>query len=208
MKKLILFLIVCPLLLFHSVPPAAFQIDKSAIYVFLHEVKPIEEEGASALEKEDYALALRKYREALRGYKRIWKEYPNLANERPYGVDVMVDEAIETCEKVIEEIREEGEAQDEFYQKLNEPVRVSFSNEHIRRVAKALTFLTDVNIIVDETVFDRSNKVLNPHVTVKTDEPWPLRMILTQLCQQTGLAYSIEIDHVFISTRVKVDQTE
>lgn len=207
MKKAILFFAVCSVLLcpFAS---AAFQIEKSALYVFLHEVKPIEEEAAKALEKEDYSLALRKYREALRGYERMWKDYPDLTNERPYGIDQMVDESIETCKKVIEEIKEQGEAQDKFHKKLNEAVRVNFSNEHIRDVAKALTFLTDANIIVDETVFGGSSPTLKPRVTIKTDEPWPLRTILTRLCQQTGLAYSVEVDHVFISTRVKLDKAK
>lgn len=207
MKKRILFLVACAVL-FVPFASQAFQIEKSALYVFLHEVKPIEEQAAGALEKKDYALALRKYREALRGYETIWKEYPDLANERPHGVDRMVDESIETCKKIIEEIKEQGEAQDEFYQKLNEPIRVNFSDEHVRGVAKALTFLTDVNIIVDEAVLDDSNRSLKSRVTLKTDKPWPLRTILTRLCQQTGLAYSIESDHVFISTRVKLDQAK
>lgn len=205
MKKTVMFVVLGLLLLLSKAAPA-FQIEKSALYVFLHEVKPIEEEAAKALEKQDYALALRKYREALKGYERIWKDYPDLANERPFGIDQMVDESIETCKKIIEEIKEKGEAQDEFYQKLNLAVRVDFSDEHIRSVAKALTFLTDVNIIVDETVFADSNKALDPRVTVRTDQPWPLRTIITRLCQQTGLAYSIEADHVFISTRVKLDE--
>ncbi len=184
----------------------AFQIEKSALYVFLHEVKPIEEEAAEALEQKDYAHALRKSKEAQRGYERIWKDYPDLADERPFGIDRMVDEATENCKKIIEEIREQGEAQDEFHQKLNETVRVDFSDEHIRGVAKALTFLTDVNIIVDETALTESNRSLNPRVNVRTEEPWPLKTILTRLCQQTGLAYSVETDHVFISTRVKLDE--
>ena len=189
-----------------SVAAQAFQIEKSALYVYLHEAKPIEEKAAKALEEEDYALALRRYREALRGYERIWKDYPDLENERPLGIDRMVDESIEACKNIIEEIKEEGEAQDEFHRKLNKAVRVDFSDEHIRSVAKALTFLTDVNIIVDETVFSHSNQGLNPRGTVRTGEPWPLRTIITRLCQQAGLAYSIEADHIFISTRVKLDE--
>ncbi|MHC4745424.1 MAG: hypothetical protein ACYS8Z_26215 [Planctomycetota bacterium] len=118
----------------------------------------------------------------------------------------MVDESIEMCKKIIENIKEAGEAQDEFYQKLTRPVRVNFTNEHIRNVAKALTFLTDVNIIVDETVFNSSDYSLDPHVTLRTEKEWPLRTILMRLCRQTGLAFSIETDHVFISTRVKLDQ--
>jgi len=191
-----------------SFSSAAFQIEKSALYVFLHEVKPIEEEAAKALAEEDYALALRKYKEALHGYERIWKDYPDLAKERPYGIDQMVDESIETCRETIEEIKEQGEAQDEFYQKLNEPVRVDFEDQHIRGVARALTFLTDVNIIVDETIFTDSNRALSPRVTVRTDAPWPLRTILNRMCRQAGLAYSIETDHVFISTRVKLDKSK
>jgi hypothetical protein len=207
MKKWMSFLIAFAALL---VPCAssAFQVEKSALQVFLHDVKPIEEEAAEALKEKDYAPALRKYREALRGYEDIWKNYPDLANERPRGIDRMVDESIEACKKVIEEIKEKGEAQDEFYQKLTEPIRVNFADEHIRGVAKALTFLTDVNIIVDETVFGESNKTLKSRVTLKTDEPWPLRTIIARLCQQTGLAYSIEADHVFISTRVKLDRAK
>jgi type II secretory pathway component GspD/PulD (secretin) len=131
-----------------------------------------------------------------------------MANERPYGIDLMVDEAVEACREVIEEIREQGEAQDEFYRQLNEPVMVDFSKEHIRNVAKALTFLTDTNVIVDETVFSDLNPVLKPHVTIKTEKPWPLRMIISHLCRQTGLAYSVESDHVFISTRVKMDRSK
>lgn len=205
MKKAILILAVL-LILAASAGAGAFQIEKSALYVFLHEVKPIEEEAAKALREEKYALALRKYREALRGYERIWKDYPDLASSRPYGIDQMVDESIEGCKKIIEKIKDRGEAQDAFYLKLSEAVRVDFSDRDIYSVAKALTFLTDVNIIVDKTVFTDSNEALSPRVTVRTDEPWPLRTIITRLCQQTGLAYSIEADHVFISTRVKLDE--
>ncbi|NQU06987.1 MAG: hypothetical protein HQ583_00390 [Candidatus Abyssubacteria bacterium] len=205
MKKAILILAVL-LILAASAGAGAFQIEKSALYVFLHEVKPIEEEAAKALKDEKYALALRKYREALRGYERIWKDYPDLASSRPYGIDQMVDESIEGCKKIIEKIKDRGEAQDAFYLKLSEAVRVDFSDRDIYSVAKALTFLTDVNIIVDKTVFTDSNEALSPRVTVRTDEPWPLRTIITRLCQQTGLAYSIEADHVFISTRVKLDE--
>ena len=207
MKKRVSFLITLAALLVPCVSPA-FQVEKSALYTFLHEIKPIEEEAAEALEKENYAPALRKYREALRGYEAIWKDYPDLANERPHGIDRMVDESIDACKKVIEEIKEKGEAQDAFYQKLAEPIWVNFSDEHIRGVAKALTFLTDVNIIVDETVIGDSNKTLKSRVTLKTDEPWPLRTVIARLCQQTGLAYSIEADHVFITTRVKLDQAK
>ncbi len=207
MKSAIASLVVC-CILYSPLASEAFQLEKSALYVFLHEIKPIEEAGAKALEKEDYALALRKYREALRGYEGMWKDYPYMANERPYGMDLMVDEAIEACRDVIEEIRERGEAQDEFYQQLNESVMVDFSKEHIRKVAKALTFLTDTNIIVDETVLDDPNPVLRSHVTIKTDKPWPLRMIISHLCRQTGLAYCVEADHVFISTRVKMDRSK
>jgi hypothetical protein len=205
MKKTLL-LVALSILFSLSEAAPAFQIEKSALYVYLHEVKPIEEEAAKALEGKDYSLALRKYKEALQGYERIWKDYPQLASERPFGIDQMVDESMENCKKIIEDIKEEGEAQDEFYRKLNEAVRVDFSEEHIRGVAKALTFLTDVNIIVDETVFADSNKALGPRVTFRTKEPRPLRSILAQLCRQTGLAYSVEADHVFISTRVKLDK--
>ncbi|RJP71452.1 MAG: hypothetical protein C4532_07415 [Candidatus Abyssobacteria bacterium SURF_17] len=185
---------------------AAFQIQKSALFVYLHEVKPIEEEGAKALQEEAYALALRKYREALRGYERIWKEYPDLPNERPYGIDRMVDESIETCKKTIDEIKDRGEAEDEFYQKLNQMVQVDFAEEDIRGVAKSLTFLTDVNVIVDETVISAPNDALDTHVTMRTENPLPLRAVIAHICRQTGLAYSIEEDHVFISTRVKLDE--
>ncbi len=204
MKRAGLLLLFCFLFL-GSADAGAFQIEKSALFVFLHEVKPVEAEAAKALEQKDYALALRKYREALRGYERIWKDYPNLANERPYGIDRMVDESIEACKEIIERIRDDGEAQDKFYQKLNEQVRVDFSDKDIRGVAKLLTFLTDVNIIVDETVFGDSGESLNPRISIRTDAPWSLMTIIRRMCRQTGLAYSIEDDHVFISTRVKLD---
>jgi hypothetical protein len=206
MKKRALIFIICSVFFLPAVS-SSFEIEKTPLYVFLHESKPVEEEAARALDEGDYALALRKYREALRKYEGIWKTYPDLANERPHGIDRMVDESIETCKKIIEEIKEQGEAQDEFYQKLSEQVRVNFSKEHIRDVAKALTFLTDVDIIVDETVLNGSSHILNPHVTLKTEEAWPLRTILTRLCRQTGLTFSIESDHVFVSTRIKLDQT-
>ena len=106
----------------------------------------------------------------------------------------------------IKAIKEKGEAQDEFYQKLDEAIRVDFSDEDVRAVARSLTFLTEINIIVDETVFSASNDALNPRVNIRTSQPWPLRTIITRMCQQTGLAYSIEDDHVFISTRVKLDE--
>lgn len=191
-----------------SVRAGAFEIRKSALFVYLHEVKPIEEEAAKAVEDEDYALALRKYREALQGYERIWKDYPDLDDQRPRGIDRLVDDSIRQCKKVIDEIKDEGEAQDEFYQKLNEAVRVDFDEEDIFDVARSLTFLTDVNIIVDETVFGESNAMLKRTVTIRSDVPLPLRTVVSRLCQQTGLAYSIEKDHVFISTRVKLDAQE
>ena len=184
----------------------AFEVRKSALYIFLHEVKPIEEEAAKALREEDYALALRKFKEALRGYERIWKDYPDLADERPYGIDLMVDESIDTCKKIIAEIKDKGEAADAFYQKLNEPVTVDFSDKDIWDVAKALTFITDVNIIVDDTILRESNEALKSTVNVRTDKPLPLESVIKKLCQQTGLAYSVEADHVFISTRVKLDE--
>jgi len=194
------------LLLFVLISGAnALEVRKSALYVFLHEVKPLEEDATSALNGKNYALALRKYREALAGYERIWKEYPDLPKERPYGIDRMVDESMATCKKIIDEIKEEGEAQDEFYQKLSQMIRIDFHKKDIRAVAKALTFLTDVNIIVDDTVFANSNQVLNPEITLRVDEAVPLRKIIMSLCEQMGLAYSIESDHIFISTRVKID---
>lgn len=185
-----------------------FEIRKTAVYVYLHEVKPIEEEAAKALEKKDYALALRKYKEALKGYEGIWKGYPDLANERPRGIDLMVDESIETCKEIIEEIKEEGEALDEFLQKLGESVSVDFSGEDIFEVAKALTFLTDVNIIVDQTIFSEENDILKSKITLRTEEPRPLRTIIERVCQEAGLAYSVEDDHVFISTRIKLDEQQ
>ena len=184
----------------------AFEVRKTALYVFLHEVKPIEEKAAKALKEENYALALRKYKEALEGYEGIWKQYPDLANERPRGIDLMVDESIETCKKVIEEIKEKGEAADEFLQKLNETVTIDFSDEDVFKVAKALTFITDVNIIVDRTVFEEKNDALKSKVTLRTEQPWPLKTVIERLCRQTGLEYSIEDDHVFLSTRVKLDE--
>ena len=184
----------------------AFEVRKSALFVFLHEVKPLEEDASKALNEEDYALALRKYREALKGYEKIWKDYPNLADERPYGIDRMVDDSIETCKEIIEEIKNKGEAQDEFYQKLSEPVRVDFADEDIREVARSLTFITGINIVVDATVLDNSNETLNSRINIRTGQPWPLRTVIMRACQQTGLAYSIENDHVFISTRVKLDE--
>jgi hypothetical protein len=196
------------LLCVSAIEARAVEIQKSALFVFLHEVKPIEEEGAKALKDENYALALRKYKEALHGYERIWKDYPNLPQERPYGIDHMVDDSINLCKKVIDEIKDKGEAQDEFYQKLNQLVRVDFVEKDIRSVAKSLTFLTDVNIIVDETVFDKSKAALKREVSIRTDDPLPLKTIIARMCEQTGLAYSIESDHVFISTRVKLDENK
>jgi len=196
------------LLCVFAIEARAVEIQKSALFVFLHEIKPIEEEGAKALKGENYGLALRKYKEALRGYERIWKDYPNLPQERPYGIDHMVDESITVCKKVIEEIKDKGEAQDEFYQKLNQLVRVDFYEKDILSVAKSLTFLTDVNIIVDETVFDKSKAALKREVNIRTDDPLPLKTIIARMCEQTGLAYSIESDHVFISTRVKLDENK
>lgn len=207
MKKSFL-LLSAGLILLTAIEASAFEVRRSALFMFLHEAKPIEEEATKALEEEDYALALRKYREAVKTYERIWKEYPDLQKERPQGIDRMVDEAIDTCEKIIDEIREKGESQDEFYQKLNEAIRVDFSDEDVRDVARSLTFLTDINIIVDGTVFSTSNDALNPRVNIRTTQPWPIRTIITRMCQQTGLAYSIEKDHVFISTRIKLDQQE
>jgi len=205
MKKAVLFL-SASLFMLTAVEARAFEVRRSALYIFLHEAKPIEEEATKALKEEDYALALRKYREAVKGYERIWKDYPNLEKERPQGIDRMVDEAIDICEKIIKEIKEKGEAQDEFYQKLKEAIRVDFSDEDVRAVARSLTFLTEINVIVDETVFSSSNDALNPRVNIRTSQPWPLRTIITRMCHQTGLAYSIEEDHVFISTRVKLDE--
>lgn len=207
MKKTVWICTAC-LLVASASGAAAFEIRKTALYVFLHEVKPIEEEAATALEEEDYALALRKYREALKGYEGIWKEYPDLANERPHGIDLMVDESIETCKKVIAEIKQEGEAADEFFQKLGESVSVDFSGEDIFEVAKALTFLTDVNIIVDQTIFSEDNDALKSRITLRTEDPWPLRTIVERVCQETGLAYSVEEDHIFISTRIKLDEQQ
>lgn len=183
----------------------AYEVKKSALYVFLHEVKPTEEEGAKALKDENYALALRKYREALRGYERLCKDFPDLPEQRPRGIDRMVDESMEICRKVIEEIKEKGEEQDKFHQQLSQMVQVDFTKQDIYDVAKSLTFITDVNIIVDETVFE-SNELLNPYVDLRNDNPIPLKQVIQQICQQTGLAYSIEENHVFISTRVKLDQ--
>lgn len=205
MKKAVLLLCAC-LFMLTAVEARAFEVRKSALFMFLHEAKPIEEEATKALREEDYALALRKYRETVKAYERIWKDYPNLEKERPHGIDRMVDEATDTCEKIIKEIKEKGEAQDEFYQKLNEAIRVDFSDEDVRAVARSLTFLTGINIIVDETVFSASNDALKPRVNIRTNQPWPLRTIITRMCQQTGLAYSIEDDHVFISTRIKLDE--
>jgi hypothetical protein len=206
MKRSYFFILLCAALVAFTFKAHALEIQKSALYVFLHEVKPIEEEAAKALDEKDYALALRKYREALRGYDRIWKDYPNLPNERPYGIDHMVDESIESCKKIIDEIKEKGETQDEFYQKLNEAIKVDFSNQDIRKVTKLLTSLTDVNIIVDQTIFDKHIKTLKPDISIRTDQPRPLRAIIADICQQAGLAYSLEVDHVFISTRVKLDE--
>ncbi len=207
MRKTAWFCAFC-LLVFYASHVNGFEIRKTALYVYLHEVKPIEEEAAEALEEKDYALALRKYKEALKGYEGIWKEYPDLQNERPYGIDLMVDESIETCKKIIAEIKEEGEASDEFLQKLGEPLTVDFSGEDIFEVAKALTFLTDVNIIVDQTIFSEENEVLKSKITLRTEEPSPLRTIIEKVCQETGLAYSVEDDHVFISTRIKLDDQQ
>lgn len=204
MKRIFLFAFA--LFVFTTSTVFAFEVEKSALYVFLHEVKPIEEEATKALKEKNYALALRKYREAVKGYERIWKEYPNLADERPYGIDRMVDESIATCNTIIEDIKEEGEAQDEFYQELNQLIRVDFKQEDVRNVAKMLTFLTDVNIIIDDTVFSKSNDALTPQVTLRIDEAIPLKKVIFRICELTGLACSIEKDHVFLSTRVKLDK--
>jgi len=205
MKRTLTYFCFC-LLLVQTSASWAFEIRKSALYVFLHEVKPIEEEATKALNGENYALALRKYKEALQGYERMWKDFPDLPSERPLGIDRMVDESIETCKKIIEEIRDEGEAQDKFYKKLSESIRVDFSNQDIREVVKMLTFLTDVNIIMDEMVFTVSNEALDPHITIASKDPLSLKTIISRICQQTGLTYSVEADYVFITTRVKMDR--
>jgi hypothetical protein len=205
MKRLPLFMIVLLLFAGFSVMSDAYEIKRSALFVFLHEVRPIEDEAAKALEERNYAVALRKYRDALSGYEGIWKEYPQLPQERPYGIDRLVDESITNCKKIIEAIKDQGEAQDEFYQKLNQLIRVDFEKDDVRRVAKLLTSLTDVNIIVDETIFGSSAAALKPEISVRTDDAVPLRKIIISICDQTGLSYSIEKDHIFISTRVKLD---
>jgi hypothetical protein len=204
-RKPVWFFCIC-FLLYSAASARAFEIRKTALYVFLHEVKPIEEKAAKALEQKDYALALRRYREALQGYERIWKDYPDLPNERPRGIDLMVDESIDTCKKIIEEIKEKGEAADEFLQKLDEPVSIDFADQNIFNVARALTSITDVNIIVDQTVFEKKNDALKSKVSIRTEQPWALRTVIERLCQETGLAYSVEEDHVFLSTRVKLDK--
>jgi hypothetical protein len=202
------FLIIVAFFVFIPSTVFTFEVQKSALFAFLHEVKPIEEEATKALKEKNYALALRKYREALKGYERIWKEYPDLASERPYGIDRMVDESIATCKEIIDDIKEEGEAQDEFYQELNQLIRVDFKQADVRSVAKMLTFLTDVNIIVDDTVFSESNDALTPQITLRIDEAIPLKKVIFRICELTGLACSIEKDHVFLSTRIKLDKQE
>ena len=208
MKRLLSVSLLALLLSLDAATTAAFEVKKTALFVFLHEVKPVEEEATKALKEKNYALALRKYREALKGYERIWKDYPQLPEERPYGIDRMVDESISTCKKIIEEIKEQGEAQDKFYQELNQLIRVDFDQEDVRNVAKMLTFLTDVNIIIDDTAFSESNQALNPKVSLRIDEAIPLKKVIIRVCELTGLACSIEIDHVYLSTRIKLDKRE
>jgi hypothetical protein len=205
MKPLLLFSILVIFLVAGPTKAASFEVQKSALFVFLHEVKPIEEEATKALKENDYALALRKYREALKGYERIWQEYPNLPQERPRGIDRMVDDSMDACKKIIEEIKEQGEAQDEFYQKLNQLIRIDFEEKDVRSVAKMLTFLTDVNIIVDDTVFAEPDGALKPNISLRVDEAVPLRKVIVRICELTGLAYAVECDHVFLTTRVKLD---
>jgi len=120
----------------------------------------------------------------------------------------MVDESISTCKKIIDEIKDEGEAQDDFYQKLSQLIRVDFNQQDVRDIARMLTFLTDVNIIIDDTVFSQNNETLKPEVSLRIDEAIPLRKVIIRVCELTGLAYSIETDHVYLSTRIKLDKQE
>lgn len=176
------------------------QTEGGPLFQILHVAKPIEREAAEALRKKDYALAIRQYREALRTYKKIKEDFPNLAEMEPRGLDVVLDQGIKDCERIIENIREKGEKKDPFLINLKTPVVLDFKDQDFRDVMMVLSKVTGVSIVVEKTIFSDQGGKIDPKVSIRLDDAIPLEEAIHWLTKLKGCDYELADDFVFVST--------
>ena len=200
-------LYACALLLGSGLlaPPALArrQEDRSPLFIYLHVLQPLEAQGAEAREAGESAVAYRLYLRALRRYQALDHEAGDWRGVRPQGLQQLVRAGLVRCETAVTELRPEAEKDDRLLQRLNQMVNLDVKEMHLRDVAKLLTTLTDVNVVVDDTLFPVPGP--DPTVTLRVDRDVPLLQVIRLLVQQKGLAYAIEEDYVYISTRTRID---
>ncbi len=173
------------------------------LFVYLHVLQPLETQAEAAREAGDEAEANRLTLRSLRGYQALDQEAGTWQRIRPYGLQDLVREGLARTAAAVEELRAAAAAEDAMLRRLNQPVNVDVEAMHIREVAKLLTALTDVNVVVDDTLFSQPGS--NPKVTLRVDREVPLLQVIRLIVQRKGLAYAIEEDYVYISTRTGID---
>lgn len=175
------------------------------LFVYLHMLQPIERDAAAAQEAGEDAVAYRLYLRALRGYQALDESVADWDAVRPRGLRPLVRDAIARCEAAVETLRPTAEARDVLLQRLNQAINLDVEGMHIRDVCRMLTELTDVNVVLDDTLFPERGP--NPDVTLRVDREVPLLQVIRLIVQQKGLAYAIEEDYIYISTRTGIDGT-
>lgn len=177
---------------------------RTPLFVYLHIIRPVEDQAEQALDAGLKAEAYTLYLRTLRGYQALDNSVPDWSRVQPAGLQGLVQAGLAQAERKVQELRPAAEKENAFLHKLQQPVNVNFDGQNIRDVCKLLTKLTDVNIILDSDLFPLGGP--DPRVTLRVDRGVPLLEVIQLIVQQKGLAYSIEEDHVYISTRVEIDE--
>jgi len=176
---------------------------RTPLFIYLHTLQPLEAEARSAASGGQPAEAYHLYLQALRGYQTLLASVDDWSRVEPDGLEKLVREGVTRCEGRVQALRSKAQAQDALLKRLNQPVNLNVEQVDIREVVRLLTSLTDVNIIVDDTLFPTGGP--DPKVTLRVDQEVPLLQVIRMVVQQKGLAYRIEKDYVYISSRVGVD---
>ncbi len=195
---------LCGLLLPAGAPAhAGREVRRPPLFIYLHVLQPLEKQAMEAHAADEGAMAYRFYLRALRGYQALDSSVGEWSMVEPKGLRTLVHASIDRCEAAVTALRPAAEAEDALLQRLNQPINLDVDGTHIRDVCRMLTELTDVNLVLDDTLFPERGP--DPGVTLRVDREVPLLQVIRLIVQQKGLAYAIEEEYVYISTRTGVD---
>lgn len=196
--------VVLGLVLVQGAPAHAHREERrTPLFGYLHVLQPLEHEAAEAQAADEAAKAYRLYLRALRGYQGLDRSVADWNAVRPVGLHSLVREGIVRCEEAVAVLRPAAQEEDALLRRLNQTINLDVEAMDIREVCKLITALTDVNVVVDDTLFPEGGP--DPRVTLRADRDVPLLQVIRLLAQRKGLVYSIEEDYVYIGSRTGVD---